>query len=126
MGYFPDGILSPGILSSWDFFLCDFFLMGFFPTWDFIRIPWRRAAVITDSRSLVDALEGDGSHRRLDRLRQLLRECGEDERELTVLWVPGHCGLQGNEMADEEARRGAEMPQQDVPMDRSSRSVGEK
>ena len=55
---------------------------------------WTRPAVITDSRSLVDALEGSESHRRLDRLRQLLRECGEGERELTALWVPGHCGLQ--------------------------------
>ena len=33
------------------------------------------------------------------------------QTEVNVQWVPGHCGLRGNEDADYEARRGATLPQ---------------
>ena len=38
-------------------------------------------------------------------------------RELNLVWVPGHCGLVGNEMADAMARRGAEGDQDRVVLD---------
>ncbi len=39
------------------------------------------------------------------------------ERCLEVLWVPGHCGLQGNELADEEAILGSAEYQAHVRLD---------
>ena len=33
-----------------------------------------------------------------------------NEFQLTVRWIPGHKGVQGNELADEEAKRAAESP----------------
>jgi len=41
-----------------------------------------------------------------------LRDIRDGGRELTVPWVPGHCGLERNERADERAREGTEMAQQ--------------
>ena len=35
---------------------------------------WRRAAIVTDSKSLVDALGGETSHRRLETLRRELKD----------------------------------------------------
>ena len=33
-----------------------------------------------------------------------------DEGEIKVRWVPGHAGIQGNKLADAEAKKGAAMP----------------
>ncbi len=43
------------------------------------------------------------------------------ERCLEVLWVPGHCGLQGNELADEEAKLGSAEHQPLVTLDCATR-----
>ncbi len=39
------------------------------------------------------------------------------ERCLEVLWVSGHCGLMGNELADEESRLGSAEHQPSVTLD---------
>ena len=82
---------------------------------------WRRAAIVTDSRSLVDALGGETSHHRLETLRRELKDAEVGGRELVVLWVPSHCGLEGNELADERAKEGTTLQQAEVPLDQSTR-----
>ncbi len=42
------------------------------------------------------------------------------ERCLEVLWVLGHCGLQGNELADEEAKSGSAEQQPPVQLERAN------
>ena len=44
--------------------------------------------------------------RALDHLRTM-----SDSKEVLVIWVPGHCGVRGNERADEQARRGGALLQ---------------
>ena len=44
-------------------------------------------------------------------------------RSLEVVWVPGHCGLAGNERADEMAWRGGEERQPEVALDESARTA---
>ena len=85
------------------------------------RDDWRRAVVITDSLSLVEALRGGEGGGRLGGLQKAMWQMTDQGKSLEVVWVPGHCGLAGNERADEMAKRGGEANQPEVPLDGSVR-----
>ena len=58
------------------------------------------AQIITDSKSLCDALRNEGPD--VDHLRsRIFRYTGL----LEIQWVPGHAGVEGNELADAAAKR---------------------
>ena len=44
-------------------------------------------------------------------------------KKVRILWVPGHCNLRGNELADLEAKLGSEVTQPSVPLDSSKRAA---
>ena len=71
--------------------------------------------VFTDSQSLCMALEG--SCRQLDQLRKMINTA---KPTITIQWVPGHCGVPGNEMADGAAKEAASMPGCSKPVTFSS------
>ena len=45
-----------------------------------------------------------------------LLELASDGRRLHLQWIPSHCGLAGNERADELAKAATALPQADVPV----------
>ena len=45
------------------------------------------------------------------------------KKEVRILWVPGHCNLRGNELADLEAKLGSEVAQSSIPLDSSTRAA---
>ena len=54
---------------------------------------------LTDSKSVLDALACHGEHE----LRVKLSKLGESRR-VVLQWIPAHCGISGNEKADELAK----------------------
>ncbi len=61
--------------------------------------PGQKAAVLTDSQSLCTALTA--SSPRLDLLNKKIRTVSPS---LSIQWIPGHCGIPGNELADKAAK----------------------
>ena len=67
--------------------------------------------ICTDSQSLATALEGDGPETSdlsltLDSLR----------RPIKIQWIPGHMGIQGNELADRVANEACNLTDESKPI----------
>ncbi|CAD7083660.1 unnamed protein product [Hermetia illucens] len=67
-------------------------------------------AILTESQAAIKALRSNQVN------SKLVWECLErlnilgSSNNVWILWVPGHAGLEGNEAADELAKKGAETP----------------
>ena len=62
---------------------------------------------LTDSKSVLDALVRHGEYEVRVKLSKLI-----ESSRLVLQWIPAHCGISGNEKADELAKRGANMQQE--------------
>ena len=84
---------------------------------------WQSALMLCDSKSLVEILansnQPDGDVQRIQ--SAIAKLC--KKKDVRILWVPGHCHLRGNELADLEAKLGSEVAQPSVPLDSSTRAA---
>ena len=84
---------------------------------------WQSALVLCESKFLVETLansnQPDGD---VHRIQSAIAEFSM-KKEVRILWVPGHCNLRGNELADLEAILGSEVAQPSVPLDSSTRAA---
>ena len=84
---------------------------------------WQSALVLCNSKSLVETLansnQPDGDvHRIQSAVAELYKK-----KEVRIMWLPGHCNLRSNELADSEAKLGYEVAQPSVPLDSSTRAA---
>jgi hypothetical protein len=59
--------------------------------------------IITDSLSTLTAINGN-NHTKSPKTIKLREMMDRNKKQITILWVPGHMGIPGNEQADEEAK----------------------
>jgi len=70
--------------------------------------------VCSDSMSLAQALDSNDWKDGDPWVKDIKKELHEMMTGVTLLWIPSHCDIEGNERADELARQGTEMCQEDV------------
>lgn len=73
-------------------------------------------AICTDSLSLHQALQRDDWRDADDWIGEIKETAYRWGGEATVLWIPSHCGVAGNEIVDELANEGAKLPQEGIPV----------
>ena len=81
------------------------------------RGSWRKARVVTDSKSVLESVaryQWNTNNACLKDTFQALAELEEGGRKLVFTWVPSHCGLFGNELADQAAGRASALEQTGV------------
>ena len=81
------------------------------------RDTWRRACIVSDSQSVLVCLRGCRGGLRegiIARCAWLLSELCLQDKWLCMVWIPGHCAIVGNELADAAAARGCRMMQNHV------------
>ena len=72
--------------------------------------------ICTDSMSLVQALKSNNWKDNNELLMRIKSQLQLINNTPTVLWVPSHCGIVGNERADVLADEGAKMSQEGIPV----------
>ena len=61
----------------------------------------------SDSQSTLKALANEPTHSKTTLSCQNTLQNACSQRKITLRWVKAHCGIQGNERADQEAKKGA-------------------
>ena len=72
--------------------------------------------ILTDSKSLVDALKKDSWRDNHEWLSKIKTNIAKITSKLTIMWIPSHCNTAGNERADFLAKEGAKLEQMDTPV----------
>ena len=72
--------------------------------------------ICTDSLSLHEALLNNNWKDKDPWLKIIKENIYRSTSQITLLWIPSHCGIEGNEAADRLANEGAKMCQDDVPV----------
>ena len=72
--------------------------------------------IISDSMSMFQALKSNNWKDTDLFMREIKDKLAKIEGETTLLWVPSHCEIHGNDKADRLADRGTRLDQSDVPV----------
>ena len=74
------------------------------------------STICTDSLSLQQALRNNNWKDNNDLLMKIKGIATTIDHPITLLWVPSHCDLEGNEKADELANQGSKLCQVGIPV----------
>ena len=73
-----------------------------------------KVLVCTDSMSLAQSMNKNNWKDSDHWIKEIKEELHDMTTDVTLLWIPSHCDIEGNEKADELARKGTEMNQGEV------------
>jgi len=74
------------------------------------------AVICTDSLSMHSALMSNDWRNKTNLIVEIKRRVKEIGKRITLLWIPAHCDLLGNDRADDLAKQGSKMRQDDTPV----------
>ena len=69
-----------------------------------------KVVLLTDAKSVLQALENSKKTDH-NNLKKALMDLQTSAQEVVLQWIPGHCNIFGNEVADELAKKGSELEQ---------------
>ena len=72
--------------------------------------------IATDSESLVNSLKNRSWKIQDEWLKMIKKTLAEIRSTITILWIPSHCDIEGNEKADDLANKGRTKDQSNVPV----------
>ena len=75
-----------------------------------------KVLICSDSKSLAEALSLNHWKDDDPWLKQIKNLAYDMRAEVTLLWIPSHCDVDGNERADELAKHGSELDQSATPV----------
>ena len=73
--------------------------------------PSEKHLILTDSRSLLDAIRSNNWKDDDPWLSRIKVEFNKSQVDTTILWIPSHCGTEGNERADSLANEATKLDQ---------------
>ena len=76
--------------------------------------PAQTVMVLTDSMSMTKALEANNPKDSDPWMKQIKSAAADTPNKVIVLWIPSHCGIDGNEKADELANKGTLLDQRNT------------
>ena len=76
----------------------------------------QRILVATDSESLVNSIKNRDWKNKDEWLSKIKQVLAKIKSMVTILWIPSHCGIDGNEAADFKANQGRLKDQSRVPV----------
>lgn len=94
---------------------CSVFSAEAFAIWKGLEAAPRndtRIVVLSDSLSVLAAIEnGTSKHPWIQQIETIMQQ-----RDVVLVWIPGHCGIAGNDLADAAARRANEKEPANMPV----------
>ena len=80
---------------------------------------WTTAVIFTDSKAAIEKIRsgpGNQNDEVGNNIWASLTTLSQRNQQVTLQWIPSHCGVEGNERADRLAAEGASMEQSEVPL----------
>ena len=80
---------------------------------------WLKTVIVTDSKALTSSLTNDQTNSpKVSKIKKKIEDILDNGLKfITILWVPGHSGLNGNEEADNLAKQGTSLNQEEAEID---------
>jgi len=78
----------------------------------------REYSILTDSMSLVKWMKNIGNKVQEGWKAEICNSMMKNKARIKILWIPSHISVDGNEAADNQAKRGCSLNQDEVPIER--------